>query len=283
MDAAEQIAVNIRRCRRLPRPKLRSRPARRCCRKKCRPTCAWTGTPATRTRSMRRSRGRRMSSRCRSTIIASSPIRWNRAARSALTTRGGSPYAACVQPEHARQSRRHRALVGCSAAPVRFVAPDVGGGFGAKNFTYAEHALLLWAAKRVGRPVKWIATRSEVFFADHQARDHVAEAALALDNDGRFLALRVASMANIGAYMAGGAAACRPTSTCICPAASMRFRRSRCTSHGAVQHNADRRDARSGIRRGGQHHRAPDRRGGAAMRLRSRRTAPRQHGAGRRR
>ena len=88
---------------------------------------------------------------------------------------------------------------------VRFIAPDVGGGFGAKNFVYAEYALLLWAAKRVGRPVKWIATRSEVFLADHQARDHVAEAALALDAEGNFLALRVASMANTGAYMAGGA------------------------------------------------------------------------------
>ena len=90
---------------------------------------------------------------------------------------------------------------------VRFVAPDVGGGFGAKNFTYAEHALVLWAAKRVGRPVKWIATRSEVFLSDPQARDHVAEAALALDADGNFLALRVASVANLGAYMAGGAGA----------------------------------------------------------------------------
>ena len=89
---------------------------------------------------------------------------------------------------------------------VRFVAPDVGGGFGAKNFIYPEHVLILWAARRVGRPVKWIATRSEVFLADHQARDHVAEAALALDTEGRFLALRVQSIANAGAYMvsAGG-------------------------------------------------------------------------------
>jgi carbon-monoxide dehydrogenase large subunit len=97
--------------------------------------------------------------------------------------------------------------LGVPSAAVRFIAPDVGGGFGAKNFTYAEHPLLLWAARRVGRPVKWIATRSEVFLADHQARDHVAEAALALDADGRFLALRVASVANLGAYMAGGAGA----------------------------------------------------------------------------
>ena len=90
---------------------------------------------------------------------------------------------------------------------LRVIAPDVGGGFGAKNFPYPEHALIAWAARRAGRPVKWIATRSELFLADHQARDHVADAALALDAEGRFLALEVASRANLGAYMAGGSGA----------------------------------------------------------------------------
>jgi carbon-monoxide dehydrogenase large subunit len=107
---------------------------------------------------------------------------------------------------HGNRDAAARAL-GVPPASVRFIAPDVGGGFGAKNFTYAEHALILWAAKRVGRPVKWIATRGEGFVADHQARDHHAEAALALDADGRFLALRVTSVANVGAYMAGGSGA----------------------------------------------------------------------------
>ena len=90
---------------------------------------------------------------------------------------------------------------------VRFVAPDVGGGFGAKNFVYPEHPLLLCAAKRVGRAVKWIATRGEVFLADHAGRDQQAEASLALDAEGKFLALRVASTANLGAYLAGSSAA----------------------------------------------------------------------------
>lgn len=96
--------------------------------------------------------------------------------------------------------------LGVPPTAVRLVAPDVGGGFGAKNFVYPEHVLILWAARRVGRPVKWIATRSEVFLADHQARDQVAEAALALDAEGRFLALRIDSIANAGAYLvfAGG-------------------------------------------------------------------------------
>ena len=107
---------------------------------------------------------------------------------------------------HGNRDATARAL-GVASAGVRFVAPDVGGGFGAKNFTYAEHALILWAARRVGRPVKWIATRSEGFISDHQARDHQAKASLALDADGKFLALRVASVANVGAYMAGGAGA----------------------------------------------------------------------------
>ena len=98
-------------------------------------------------------------------------------------------------------------ILAAPSSDVRFIAPDVGGGFGAKNFNYAEFALILWAAKRVGRPVKWIATRSETFISDHQARDHQAEASLALDSRGRFLALRASSVANIGAYMAGGTGA----------------------------------------------------------------------------
>src|SRR5215472_5179221 len=94
------------------------------------------------------------------------------------------------QSIHATRDNTARAL-GVPPAAVRFVAPDVGGGFGAKNFIYPEHVLILWAARRVGRPVKWIATRSEGFLSDHQARDHRAEAALALDANGRFLACAV--------------------------------------------------------------------------------------------
>jgi aerobic carbon-monoxide dehydrogenase large subunit len=111
-------------------------------------------------------------------------------------------YTAYVSSQsiHATRDNTARAL-GVPPAAVRFVAPDVGGGFGAKNFVYPEHVLTLWAAKRVGRPVKWIATRSEAFIADHQARDQCAAAALALDASGGFLALRVSSTANIGAYL----------------------------------------------------------------------------------
>jgi carbon-monoxide dehydrogenase large subunit len=116
-------------------------------------------------------------------------------------------YTAYVSSQSIHTTRDHAArALGVPPTGVRFVAPDVGGGFGAKNFIYPEHVLMLWAAKRAGRPVKWIASRSEVFLADHQARDHYAEAALALDKNGRFLALRVDGVANVGAYLvsAGG-------------------------------------------------------------------------------
>jgi len=113
-------------------------------------------------------------------------------------------YTLHVSSQNIHNNRNHIARVlGVEAKDVRFVAPDVGGGFGAKNFAYAEHALILWAARRTGRPVKWIASRSEVFLSDHAARDMKAEAALALDAAGKFLALKVASVANLGAYMAG--------------------------------------------------------------------------------
>lgn len=104
------------------------------------------------------------------------------------------------QNVHGIRDHVARAL-GVTPTSVRLIAPDVGGNFGAKNFVYAEYVLAAWAARRTGRPVKWIATRSEVFLADHQSRDHHAEATLALDAEGRFLALAVDSVANAGAYL----------------------------------------------------------------------------------
>jgi carbon-monoxide dehydrogenase large subunit len=108
------------------------------------------------------------------------------------------------QSIHATRDHAARSL-GVEPGRVRFIAPDVGGGFGAKNFIYPEHVLLPWAAKRVGRPVKWIASRAEVFLADHQGRGHHSEASLALDGNGSFLALRVDSLADLGAYLEGSA------------------------------------------------------------------------------
>jgi aerobic carbon-monoxide dehydrogenase large subunit len=115
-----------------------------------------------------------------------------------------SRYTLYVSGQSLHGTRDHAArALGVAPAQLRFAAPDVGGGFGAKNFVYPEHVLLPWAARRVGRPVKWIASRAETFAADHQGRGHHAEAALALDAEGRFLALQIASTADLGAYLEG--------------------------------------------------------------------------------
>jgi carbon-monoxide dehydrogenase large subunit len=84
---------------------------------------------------------------------------------------------------------------------LRVVAPDVGGGFGSKIAHYAEEAIVTWASKRVKRPVKWTADRSESFMSDAHGRDHVSHAELALGAEGEFLALRVSTRANLGAYL----------------------------------------------------------------------------------
>lgn len=92
-------------------------------------------------------------------------------------------------------------VFGVPREKMHLITPDVGGGFGTKFFTYREYALVLFAAERTGRTVAWLADRSEHFLADYQGRDHVSRAELALDADGRFLALRVDTTANLGAYL----------------------------------------------------------------------------------
>src|SRR5438876_5550518 len=85
---------------------------------------------------------------------------------------------------------------------IRVVVGDVGGGFGLKNAVYPEYILVLWAARRLGRPVKWISERGEAFLSDYQGRDNVSHVEIALDAAGNFLALRVSTLANLGAYLA---------------------------------------------------------------------------------
>ena len=84
---------------------------------------------------------------------------------------------------------------------IRVVTPDVGGGFGMKFFLYPEHILVLWAAKKLGRPVKWTPERSDAFMTDTQGRDNLTRLELALDDELRFLGLKVATIANMGAYL----------------------------------------------------------------------------------
>jgi carbon-monoxide dehydrogenase large subunit len=84
---------------------------------------------------------------------------------------------------------------------VRVICHDVGGGFGAKGWQYVEHRLTLWAARKLGRPVKWSCERSEVLLADEHGRDNVGTVELALDGEGRFLGVRLHMLASIGAYI----------------------------------------------------------------------------------
>jgi aerobic carbon-monoxide dehydrogenase large subunit len=108
-------------------------------------------------------------------------------------------YSSTQAPHHIR--RQVTEQLGIPESALRVVSPDVGGGFGYKGKLYPEEGLIAWAARRLRRPVRWVASRAESFVADNQARDHLTHAELALDADGRFLALHVQTFANLGAYV----------------------------------------------------------------------------------
>jgi carbon-monoxide dehydrogenase large subunit len=107
-----------------------------------------------------------------------------------------------LQSPHQIRSELAERIFKIPTHQLRVIAPDVGGGFGMKGSPFPELALVLWGARAVGRPVKWVSERSEGFASDHHARDNVSKAELALDKDGKFLALRVDVTANLGAYLA---------------------------------------------------------------------------------
>jgi len=97
--------------------------------------------------------------------------------------------------------------LGVKEGELRILCTDVGGGFGARGYAYPEHAALLWAAKKLGRPLRWLADRSENFLAEVHGRDNLSVAELALDAEHRFTALRIRTLANIGAYISSFGAA----------------------------------------------------------------------------
>ena len=106
-----------------------------------------------------------------------------------------------MQSPHRIRSELARSVFRIPEARLRIISPDMGGGFGMRGAPFAEHALVLWAARRLGRPVRWVATRSEALATDYHARDNVSSAALALDGEGKFLGLRVSTIGNLGGYL----------------------------------------------------------------------------------
>ncbi|HEY9095182.1 MAG TPA: xanthine dehydrogenase family protein molybdopterin-binding subunit [Hydrogenophaga sp.] len=123
--------------------------------------------------------------------------------------RAGDDYTLYVsnQNPHVERLLMTAFVMGLPEHKVRVIAPDVGGGFGAKIYLYAEDVCLTWASKKLNRPIKWNCDRSEAFLCDAHGRDHVSQAELALDKDGRFLGLRVHTDANLGAYLSTFASA----------------------------------------------------------------------------
>ena len=246
---------------------------------------ASTGTPATRRAPMRPSPRRPMSSR--------STLDNHRIVMNPMEPRGGVGsfdagdrplHAPRLEPEHPHQPQPRGPL-----ARRRAEGRALRGARCRRRLRRQELRLCRARADpvggqaHVGRPVKWIASRSEVFLSDHAARDMQAEASLALDAAGKFLALRVASVANLGAYMAGAGGGVQTYQYIHLQGSVYRIPVDRAACRGGPdQHRADRRHARAGLRRGRQHHRTADRCRGAPDRLRSRRAAPPQHGAARR-
>src|SRR4029453_4719870 len=130
-------------------------------------------------------------------------------AANASYDRGGDAYTLYVtsQNPHVERLLMPAFVLGLPEHKGRVVAPDVGGGFGSKIYLYPEETALVWTTKRVGRPIKWTAERSESFLADAHGRDHVTTAELATDAKGHFLAMRVNTIANMGAYLSTFASA----------------------------------------------------------------------------
>jgi carbon-monoxide dehydrogenase large subunit len=117
--------------------------------------------------------------------------------------RAGDDYTLYVsnQNPHVERLLLTAFVMGLPEHKVRVIAPDVGGGFGAKIYLYAEDVCLTWASKKLNRPIKWNCDRSEAFLSDAHGRDHVTHAELAMDPDGKFLGFRVHTDANLGAYL----------------------------------------------------------------------------------
>ena len=240
--------------------------------------------------SLRRCRGRRRAGRppppsrapptwcgSRPGSSASPACRWRRAPRPATTTRRAGTTRSMPAPAAASRpsacSCPH--ILGVPPEKVRCACKDMGGNFGTRNFFFPEYALLPWAARKVGRPVKWTCERREAFLSDYQGRDLAVEAELALDKDGNFLAhsrrqfeqsRRPCRRLRVAAQGARPDVERLPHSGGLFPRPRRRHQYG--PDHALPQRGPARGDLRDG---------AAGRSRGAAMRLRSRGAAPPQH------
>ena len=190
-----------------------------------------------------------------------------RAPRSANTIRRAKRYTLHAGSGGVvRQKAELAGILGVPAAQVRVECGDVGGNFGTRNAFYPEFALVVWAAKRLGRPVKWTCERSEAFATDYQGRDQAFETELALDDKGRFLAMRGSDRScNTGAHsvMFVPLVKCSELLTSVYRVPSAHVPRPR----GADQHGADQPLPQRRPAGGDFCHRTADRYRGAAVRL----------------
>ena len=145
--------------------------------------------------------------RLRNNRVIPSPLEVRNAIGEYEATSGSYILHTSTQVPHAARGDIAAHVLRVPETKLRVVSPDVGGGFGVKADCYPEDALVLWAARRAGRPVKWLPSRSEAMAGDNHARDQVVEGALALDGEGRILAMRAESLHNIGCCVAGAAPA----------------------------------------------------------------------------
>ena len=173
-------------------------------------------------------------------------------------------------------------VFGTDPEKFRVVTPDVGGGFGMKLFLYAEHVLTCYAARKLGRPVKWAADRGEAFLSDTQGRDNLTLGELAIDADGKFIALRTRNISNMGAYLSTFAPFIPTFAGTGVLASVYGFKAIYAQRARRVhQHRAGRRLPRRRSSRKQLSGRAPGRCRGTRIGHRQSRAAPPQHGASR--